>query len=313
LSGAFFNTPQCIFFGEHLTRKTWFDYQGRFDKLTPARTIYPGNYIVNAEGLKFIIPFGDLRFRMSGPTAGRLIKAEIGAGFASANLPMLHQRTQAQQLANDFRPGVKQTAQGIDLSDEFERQFFGDLMLFSVADIAAQSSDGKTFEASLVSEILNMPNSNKVFDSSQIPGEIIDLMVVNTETLKKNPKLGKALTGAWYEIMATMSASDKKAIEARTAMGKASGADLKGYDAQLASTKMFYKAADAVSFTNSSTLKDTMAKVAKFSFDHGLLGDGAPDAGFIGVETPAGIYGDKKNVKLRFNPAYMQMAVDGKL
>lgn len=165
----------------------------------------------------------------------------------------------------------------------------------------------------LVSEILNMPNSNKVFDSSQIPGEIIDLMVVNTETLKKNPKLGKALTGAWYEIMATMSATDKKAIAARTAMGKASGTDLKGYDAQLASTKMFYKATDAVSFTNSSTLKDTMAKVAKFSFDHGLLGDGAPDAGFIGVETPAGLYGDKKNVKLRFNPAYMQMAVDGKL
>lgn len=144
----------AFFFGEHLTRKTWFDYQGRFDQLTPARTIYPGNYIVNAKGLKYIIPFGDLRFRMSGPTAGRLIKAEIGASFASANLPLLHQRTQAQQLANEFRPGVKQMVQGVDLSDEFERQFFGDLMLFSVADIAAQSSDGKTFEASLVSGIL---------------------------------------------------------------------------------------------------------------------------------------------------------------
>ena len=165
----------------------------------------------------------------------------------------------------------------------------------------------------LVSEILGMPNSNKVFDSSQIPGEIIDLMVVNTKTLKKNPKLGKALTGAWYEIMATMSASDKKAIDAKTSMGKASGTDLKGYDAQLASTKMFYKAEDAVKFTNSKTLKDTMAKVAGFSFSHGLLGEGAPDAKFIGIETPAGVYGDKKNIKLRFNPSYMKMAADGKL
>lgn len=165
----------------------------------------------------------------------------------------------------------------------------------------------------LVSEIMNMPNSNKVFDSSQIPGEIIDLMVVNTATLNKNPKLGKALTGAWYEIMATMSASDKKAIAARTAMGKASGTDLKGYDAQLASTKMFYEAKDAVSFTNSKALKDTMAKVAKFSFDHGLLGDGAPDAKFIGIETPSGTYGDSKNIKLRFNPSFMQQAADGKL
>ena len=57
----------------------------------------------------------------------------------------------------------------------------------------------------LVSEILAMPGSNKVFDSSKIPGEIIDLMVVNTKVLNDNPKLGKALTGAWYEIMATMS------------------------------------------------------------------------------------------------------------
>ena len=165
----------------------------------------------------------------------------------------------------------------------------------------------------LVSEILKMPNSYKVFDSSQIPGEIIDLMVVNTKTLKANPKLGKALTGAWYEIMATMKGNSKKAIAARTMMGKASGTDLKGFESQLASTKMFYNAADAVKFTNSKTLKDTMAKVAGFSFDHGLLGDNAPNAGFIGVETPAGVFGNKKNIKLRFNPSFMQMAADGKL
>ena len=56
-----------------------------------------------------------------------------------------------------------------------------------------------------------------------------------------------------------------------------------------------------------------MQSVAEFSFAHGLLGDGAPDAGFIGIETPAGVYGNKGNIKLRFNPSYMQMAADGKL
>ncbi len=56
-----------------------------------------------------------------------------------------------------------------------------------------------------------------------------------------------------------------------------------------------------------------MENVAKFSFKHGLLGDGAPDAGFIGIETPAGTYGSAENVKLRFNPTYMQMAADGAL
>jgi NitT/TauT family transport system substrate-binding protein len=47
------------------------------------------------------------------------------------------------------------------------------------------------------------PRATKVFDSSQIPGEIIDLMVVNTETLETTRRFGKALTGAWYEIMAS--------------------------------------------------------------------------------------------------------------
>ncbi|MCK5360038.1 MAG: putative urea ABC transporter substrate-binding protein [Gammaproteobacteria bacterium] len=182
-----------------------------------------------------------------------------------------------------------------------------------VAVFTSDSITAVTTWNPLVSEIMAMPNSNKVFDSSKIPGEIIDLMVVNTATLKKNPNLGKALTGAWYEIMETMQGDSAKAIEARTSMGAASGTDLKGYDAQLASTKMFFKAADAVAFTNSAELKDTMAKVAGFSFDHGLLGDGAPDAGFIGIESPAGVFGDKSNIKLRFDPSYMQMAADGKL
>lgn len=165
----------------------------------------------------------------------------------------------------------------------------------------------------LLSEILTQPNSTNVFDSSKIPGEIMDLMVVNTDTLKKNPALGKALVGAWYEIMGVMSAKDKTAIAAKTAMASASGTDLTGFEAQLASTNMFYTPASALALVNSDKLLKTMQKVAEFSFDHGLLGEGAPDANFIGVEGPKGVYGDKKNVKLRFDTTYMQMAADKKL
>jgi NitT/TauT family transport system substrate-binding protein len=165
----------------------------------------------------------------------------------------------------------------------------------------------------LLSEILAQPNSTKVFDSSQIPGEIIDLMIVNTDTLKKNPVLGKALVGAWYEIMTIMNGKDKAATAAKTAMAIASGTDAAGFESQLASTKMFYTPASALEFVTSDSLLKTMQKVAEFSFDHGLLGDGAPAATFIGVEGPKGIYGDKKNVKLRFDPSYMQMVADGKL
>ena len=93
----------------------------------------------------------------------------------------------------------------------------------------------------LLSEIVNTPGSHKVFDSSFIPGEIIDLMVVNTERLKAHPELGKALTGAWYEVMSIMSGNDTKANgakakAAREQMAKASGTDLAGYESQLFST-----------------------------------------------------------------------------
>lgn len=164
----------------------------------------------------------------------------------------------------------------------------------------------------LLNEIAFMPNSHKVFDSSQIPGEIIDLLVINTETLKKNPNLGKALAGAWYEIMSKMTAAET-ATSAKEYMAAASGTDLAGYENQLASTEMFYTPQAALDLTKSANLVKTMENVAKFSFQHGLLGDGAPDAGFIGVEMPAGTFGNKSNIKLRFDPAFMEMAAKGEL
>lgn len=194
-----------------------------------------------------------------------------------------------------------------------------DLTVVNTSDadmVAIYGTDDVTAVATwnpLLSEITAMPNSHKVFDSSQIPGEIIDLLVINTETLKNNPKLGKALVGAWYEIMGVMSGADEAAIAARTYMAEASGTDLAGYEAQLASTEMFYEPAAALELTNSADLVKTMQHVAEFSFKHGLLGDGAPDAGFIGIEMPAGNFGDPGNIKLRFDPTYMQMAADGKL
>ncbi|NQV70503.1 MAG: ABC transporter substrate-binding protein [Pseudohongiella sp.] len=161
----------------------------------------------------------------------------------------------------------------------------------------------------IVNEILKMPSATKVFDSSQIPGEIIDTLMVKTETLEAYPELGKALAGAWYEIMAAMESTE----DVLAHMGEASGTDLAGYEAQLASTQMFYSPADAVDFVNSAGLKTTMEYVANFSFEHGLLGEGAADAGFIGIETPSGVFGNSGNIQLRFDSSFMKMAAEGSL
>lgn len=178
--------------------------------------------------------------------------------------------------------------------------------------VAAYTTDDVTSVVTwnpLLSEITAMPNSNKVYDSSNISGEIIDLLVVNTKTLKENPKLGKALVGAWYEIMSKMENNDA----VLTHMAKASGTDLAGYKAQLATTEMFYDPSVALRFTNSTQLPKTMSYIAQFSFEHGLLGEGAADANFIGIETPKGVIGDKNNIQLRFDPSFMKLAAKGKL
>ncbi len=166
----------------------------------------------------------------------------------------------------------------------------------------------------LVSTILEGGNAHKVFDSTQIPGEIIDIMMVNTETLKDNPDFGKALVGAWYEMMGIMSKDDEEGKKARTAMAEASGTDLAGYDAQLATTAMFYDPAKAVEFNKQEKLIETSKFVAQFLFDHGILGTGATSPDFVGVEFPGGkTLGDTGNLKLRFDPTYMEMAAEGKL
>jgi NitT/TauT family transport system substrate-binding protein len=162
----------------------------------------------------------------------------------------------------------------------------------------------------IVSTILETPEAKLVYDSSQIPGEIIDIMVANTEVLKENPSFGKALAGIWYDTMADL--ASKK--EAKEHMAKASGTDVPGFDEQLKTTKLFATPAEALAFTTGTDIKAKSALVSAFLFDKALLGKDAKSAEAIGIEFPdKSVFGDKVNVKLRFDATYMQAAADGKL
>jgi NitT/TauT family transport system substrate-binding protein len=165
-----------------------------------------------------------------------------------------------------------------------------------------------------LSEVLAAPDAQLVFDSSKIPGEIVDLMVVNTATLKDNPKLGKALVGAWYETMSVMTKKDAAAQKALGSMAKASGTDIAGFNSQLATTKMFWTPAEAHAFVTNPNLVKTMDLVRKFSFDHGLLGEGAKNVDAVGIVFPGGsTLGNAKIIKMRFDASYTKMAMDGAL
>ncbi len=166
----------------------------------------------------------------------------------------------------------------------------------------------------IVMEIEHAPGVDKIFTSADIPGEVLDMMVVRTEVLKKSPAFGKALAGAWYEVMDVMSKRGPQGEGAIGDMAESSGATAVEFKSQLKTTAMFYQPQAAVDYTSSEEIKEKMNFVRQFCFDHGLLGEGVDSVDVVGISYPDGsVQGDKNNVKMRFDTTYMQMAADGKL
>ena len=187
----------------------------------------------------------------------------------------------------------------------------------SDADIvAAAKSPDTTAVVTWNPQLLEMksdPGATLVFDSSKIPGEIEDLLVVNTETLKDNPDFAKALVGIWYETIALMKDPSDKGKAAREAMAKLSGTDLAGFETQLKTTYMYYTPKDAAAFMTSAELPGIMDLVRGFCFEHNLLGENVKSKDAVGILTPTRTLGSAGNVKLRFDASYMTLAAEGKL
>ncbi len=168
----------------------------------------------------------------------------------------------------------------------------------------------------MVSQILKQKGITSLFNSSRIPGEILDLTVVRTDVLNRpdgsGRKFAEALAGAWYEMMGLMTGPGADKVLAATAEG--SQDTLASYKEQLSTTKMFYTPQSAAAFAASPDLKQKMALVRQFCFDHGLLGENTKSVDDVAIRYPDGaIQGKADRVRFTFDPAFMQMAAEGKL
>ena len=122
-------------------------------------------------------------------------------------------------------------------------------------------------------------------------------------------KFAKALTGAWYEMLGQMSADKTLA-----AIAEGSQDTLESYKEQLSTTKMFYTAQSALAFASSPDLRQKMALVRQFCFDHGLLGTNTKSVDDVAIRYPDGsVQGKPDRVRLHFDLAYMKQAAEGKL
>ena len=163
-------------------------------------------------------------------------------------------------------------------------------------------------------EIKKQPGAHEVFDSSKIPGEIEDTLLVSTDVIKANPNLAKALTGIWYETMAVMTRDDDQGKQARAAMAKLSGSTPDGFDAQLKTTFLYGTPKAALDFMTGAQIVSANDRVRTFSFANGLFGAGAKSVDDIGIQFPGGkVLGNGQNIKLRFDPTYVSAALAGQL
>lgn len=168
----------------------------------------------------------------------------------------------------------------------------------------------------LVSQIAKMPNVTNLFNSSKIPGEILDLLVVRSELLAtpNGQKFAKALTGAWYETMRSMSGTGPATDKVLSEIAAAAQDSLPSYKEQLSTTHMFFTPQEAAQMTKSTEIKQKMALVRQFCFTHGLLGDKTKSVDDVAIKYPDGtIQGNKDRVRLRFDATFMQLAAEGKL
>jgi NitT/TauT family transport system substrate-binding protein len=166
----------------------------------------------------------------------------------------------------------------------------------------------------MVMQIESQPGVTKIFDSSKIPGEIQDLLVVRTDRIAKDPRLGEALTGAWYEVLALMSQRGAAADAAMTRMAEDSACTLTEFKAQLRTTAMFWTPKAAVEFARGAECKAANDKVRKFCFEQKLLGEEIDSADRLGISFPDGsVLGDQGRIRVRFDTSFMEQAMTGVL
>jgi NitT/TauT family transport system substrate-binding protein len=146
-----------------------------------------------------------------------------------------------------------------------------------------------------------------LYDSSSIPGEIVELMFVNNDVPED---VRMALTGAWYEAVQAFeteqsSTGDDKVI--LQALAASSGGSVESFNKQLQTTHLFSDPKSTIDFVSSAEFMSTMNAVRKFCFDKGLFGMAAETEADIGMLFPDGsTSGNADSLRLRFTDKYMR-------
>lgn len=174
--------------------------------------------------------------------------------------------------------------------------------VFEAADTRAVA----TWKPQLSQILAQYPDTTLVFDSSDIHGELLDVMIARSDALADNPDLGRAIAGAWFEAAALLRTDHPKHGDFMGFTAATLNTDRAGARNQL-STIDFLSPAQGLELIVGEDFAETQKQITHFAFDHGLLGEGVPNADFVGIETGRGtVIGNPDNVKLRFPTTWLE-------
>lgn len=148
------------------------------------------------------------------------------------------------------------------------------------------------------------PGSKLLFDSSQIPGEIVEFLWVRPTI---PPDVSRAIVGAWFEAMATLKGPDTSSKQEMLAvLAKSAGGTVEEFKRQLVTTRFFFTPEEGAEFLGSETLVESMDQMRKFVYAEGLYGPGASQDK-IGMRFPRGrTLGNQGKLVFDFDPAFME-------
>lgn len=195
-------------------------------------------------------------------------------------------------------------ARNLELAGEKESDYqFTNMDPAAAALAMQQKRDG--YEAIVVWNpfVLDTLNKRKdarvLFDSTSIPGEIIDMVVVGDDVLSKpgGEAFATAVADTFYALNRRLNASETR-DDTLLALGeKFSNLDLQSMRKVVQQTKFYATPDEARALLTGDDLKKTMVKVVEFCVSHDIV-PRKPTVGY-------GSRSDAPDVALRFDPAYI--------
>ena len=123
-----------------------------------------------------------------------------------------------------------------------------------------------------IARLIKDQNAKLLFDSREIPQEILDMVVVRREVLEAHPEVAQALLASWFSIMDRLQGNKRSST--LDAMARLAGLSREDFEKQLISVTLNDTSTKALSaIRDRSRLRKTLRHIRYFIERHSLSGE----------------------------------------